>query len=397
MKLKKEKFMDINHKIDTILASPISYWEDGSQDWRAYKPSGGTLPDLREASQLIEMGKAAYELLLEIVTKEETDNLRFKNSLFFLMYFDSLFIYRNLKKIYLGEASSSQQSWLAEALRKIIIRSRGWYQFSDEDTRRTISKNTRPGRLSTTPMIVELASEISRVNNKAVVIRDMAVSDGTTSLDLAVAAAEKKVPISIMATDASLYLYFSEVEDNKVVFNSNGHPLQYEISGKIFQKRDNIPDCYKTVKGKLDKKFNRKNLDMISTITPEVELVANSNKYNISFKEEDLFSPALDIKKADVIRIANLLVEITDDHKGYFFRDEIIKAISGLGNHVKDGAYLVLNNFRKKIEYIGVWRKDASLNTWIRLPASDGINDDLEGVANIDITEGIQENKRNNK
>ena len=65
--------------------------------------------------------------------------------------------------------------------------------------------------------------------------------------------------------------------------------------------------------------------------------------------------------------------------------------IGGLGVRAKDGAYLLLDNFRKKIERVGIWRKDASVTRWVRLPTGPDVCDVLEGVGDINISETPEE------
>ena len=56
-----------------------------------------------------------------------------------------------------------------------------------------------------------------------------------------------------------------------------------------------------------------------------------------------------------------------------------------MGAVAKDGAYLYLNDFRKKIEHVGVWRKDGPSNKWTRLPVAGKFTADLAGVGDIAI------------
>jgi hypothetical protein len=118
-------------------------------------------------------------------------------------------------------------------------------------------------------------------------------------------------------------------------------------------------------------------------LAPEAEGAAAGGPCVVAFREEDALDPDPDLAQADIIRIANLLVESTAEHRGYFARDEIIAAIAGLGLRAGDGAWLVLDNFRQKIERAGLWRKDAAAATWIRHPTPAGLPDVLEGVEDV--------------
>lgn len=367
-------------------SSETDYWGHPDQDWRNYQPAGGSLPDISEAHQFVKMGRRGYLPLLKIASTENNDSLRFKNALYFLMYFDSLFIYRDLKKMF-GRASSSQRSWIAEAMRKTLIRSTGWSDPPPESSRRGVSKNTRPSRLSTTAIIVELSRDIHHCSGRKIIIRDVAVSDGTSSAELADMAAKRGVPVSIVATDAWLYLYYAISDGNQVVFNSRGEPVQYEIQGKTFRRGDKIPASLRQSKEQLEKTFDRDGLERITTIAPDVEALVDSGDYDIVFKEEDLFHPEPDMKEADIIRVANLLVEITKDHRGYYSREEILKAVADLGRCVKDGAYLFLDNYQSKIERCGKWQKDSLPVMWRRLPVAMDIPEVLDGVSDIEISQ----------
>ena len=237
-------------------AAQNSYWEKGDQAWRDYRPTGGALPEVPEAHEFTRMGRAAHEALLDIVLGETDGSLRFKNALFFLMYFDNLFVYRDLKRAF-RHANASRRDLLAEAARKVLIRCTGWSGPPIDSTRRGISKNTRPERLRTSSMIVELADEMWRVTSRKIAIRDIAVSDGSTSLDMAAAAAERRVPIHIVGTDAWLYVYCREIEGNRVAFNSRGEALQFEIDGQTFRRNDSVPDSLSGTKERLRRPIAR--------------------------------------------------------------------------------------------------------------------------------------------
>ena len=56
-----------------------------------------------------------------------------------------------------------------------------------------------------------------------------------------------------------------------------------------------------------------------------------------------------------------------------------------LGSKAKDGAYLYLDNFRKKTEHVGLWRKNESAGRWERQPVEGDHAVDLTGVADIPI------------
>ena len=78
-------------------------------------------------------------------------------------------------------------------------------------------------------------------------------------------------------------------------------------------------------------------------------------------------------------------MERTDDHRGYYRREDIVAAIASLGRKVKDGAHLVIDNFRKKIEHVGHWRKDESRREWVRIPVHGDFVADLAGIENTAI------------
>jgi hypothetical protein len=120
-------------------------------------------------------------------------------------------------------------------------------------------------------------------------------------------------------------------------------------------------------------------------LAPQVDHALRTGELALRFKEEDAFDPDPDIGEADIIRIANLLVERSDDHRGYYYRQDILDAIARLGRAARDGAYLYLDNFRKKVEHVGLWQKDASASEWTRLPVAEDVAVDLAGVTSIPI------------
>jgi hypothetical protein len=123
----------------------------------------------------------------------------------------------------------------------------------------------------------------------------------------------------------------------------------------------------------------------IAMLAPRVAFAAESRPNQLQFGEENAFDPRTDIAEADIIRIANLFVERTEDHRGYYRREDIVAAIAELGRRAKDGAHLFLDNFRKKLEHVGHWRKDGSSQEWVRIPVDGAFVPDLHGVGNITI------------
>ena len=56
-----------------------------------------------------------------------------------------------------------------------------------------------------------------------------------------------------------------------------------------------------------------------------------------------------------------------------------------LGSKARDGAYLYLDNFRKKTEHVGLWRKNEPAGLWERQPVDGDCAVDLSGVEDISI------------
>ena len=235
-------------------------------------------------------------------------------------------------------------------------------------------------------MIVDLAERAFGPSHGTVIIRDMAVSDGVTSLDLAEEAARRGVDVSIAATDLRLYLLYAERDGNEVVAYSNGEPCQYSLGGQTYGLRHaDAPAANREAQAELDEAVRGPATQTITMLAPQVDDAVHTGRLAIRFKEEDAFDPAPDIGEADIIRIANLLVERTDDHRGYYYRPDVLAAISRLGAAAKDGTYLYLDSFRKKVEHVGLWRKDAAAGRWARLPVEGDLAADLEGVSSIPI------------
>jgi len=384
---------DLTQKTHALLASGRDYWSDAVADLHpldpnALLPGSRTLPDFPAAREFVPAGRTAYEHLFAILRAEESDSLTFKNALFLLMYFDSLFVYRALKEIY-KDSAQPQRKWLDAACRKTLIRCVEYPESGHEALTREIPRNTYPRRLATTPMLVALAAELQRDTGRTTVIRDMAVADAVTSLDVAEAAAQQGIPVSITATDIQLYLYFAKLGDDRAVSTGNRTVTQYEIDGRTYGTRhDDVPPSHLIRKKQLDETLASPAADRINMLAPEVELAEASGRYDISFKEEDASHPDPDISGAHIIRVANLFVERTPEHRGYFYRADMVQAIAQLGIPVKDGAYLFVDSFIQKLERVGKWRKDASSSRWIRLPTPTEIPEVLNGIADIDIPKG---------
>lgn len=375
--------VNLSELLDVMLGpNAVDRWQSGDQSWRA---NHAQLPHWPHAQELSHYGWQGCEPLLCVLHEERSDSLQFRNALLLLVYFDSVFVYRELKALY-PVAGHDQRPWFEEACRKILIRCFHSPRDRDHTRFRDISKKTLEGRLSTSPVLVELANTVHVKRGRPAVVHDMAVADGITTLDVAELAAGSGTPLALVASDRFLYLHFGETAANRVAFLSDGRVLQYEIDGIAFSATaGSVPGQYAAATPQLDALFGHPGLQRITMLAPEVELAAASGRHQVSFKEEDVFDPDPDIAHADIIRVANVLVESTHDHRGYFTRREILGAMANLGGLAGDGAYLVLNNFRRQIEYAGVWRKDASRDQWTRLPTPAGLPDDLDGIGDINI------------
>ncbi len=385
---------DVFSKIEEALAVPHDYWEGARQGIATAESFDGLLPEFRalpdcpEATALVAEGAAAWRPLFGIVRGESEDTPAFKNALFLLMYFDCLFVYRVLKARY-AEAPPAQRPWLDVACRKILLRCLEVPETAREAQTREIVRNTWRGRLATTGMIVDLAAQAFAPSQGPVIIRDMAISDGVTTLDLAEEAARRGVDVSITGTDLRLCLRYAEHGRDEAVCYGNCEPIQYVIAGQTYGVRHaDVPAALATVRTGLDETVKGPTARMVTLLAPQVDRAVRTGRYALGFREEDAFHPDPDIAHADIIRVANLLVERTEDHRGYYHREDILKAISRLGRMAKDGAYLYLDNFIKKVERVGLWRKDAAVGEWRRLPAGAGVAVDLEGVGSIPIEAG---------
>lgn len=380
---------DTTQEISRRLAAAPDYWEEAqralspSESLDGMLPASRGLPDCSFAEHLT-AGNAQTSLeLLEVVGLEEADSRVFKNALLVLMYFDNLFVYRRLKEIY-ATAPETQRKWIDAACRKIILRCVEVPEGSQEQLTREIVRNTWRGRLATTEMVAELAADLWRQSRRRIVIRDMAVSDGITTFDLFEATSARNVPVLITGTDLRLFLSYAEHGEDQAVSLSDGSVLQLEIDGTAYGVRHN--DLSAAPAGQrqhLTAALSGPHAVTVSMLAPRVAVVAESRPDELKFAEENAFHPRPDIGTADIIRIANLFVERTEDHRGYYYRADILAAIAELGRRAKDGAHLLLNNFRKKIEHVGHWVKDEATREWVRIPVAGPFVPDLDGVESI--------------
>ncbi len=175
-------------------------------------------------------------------------------------------------------------------------------------------------------------------------------------------------------------------DGNEVVCYSNGEPCQYAIAGQTYGVRHpDVPAALGPAQAELDEAVRGPATQGITMRVPQVDHAVQTGRLGIPFKEEDAFDPDPDIGQADIIRVANRFVERGDDHRGYYYRQDILEAMSRLGKAAKDGAYLYLDNFRKKVEHIGLWRKDASAREWNGLAVGEDFAMNLKGVTSIPI------------
>ena len=381
----------LDAQIDAALSASPNYWQvarrgagltDGPD---TVLPGCRTLPECEVATKLRAKGRAAYVQLFDMLSQETEDTRSFRNAVYLLLYFDSLFVYRELKTLY-PSASEGQRPWLAAACRKILIRCLDVPEESDRALTREVVRNTEPGRLITTHMVVELSHRLAQESGRRIVIRDLAVSDGITTLDLAVAAVERSVPVAITGTDCRLCLRYAREGEDQVVADTSGAPLQYEISERTFGLRHDDPGLApQTEVEQVAKALSGDGVCTVTMLAPEVELAIANGQFDLQFKEENAFEPHADIAEADIIRVANLFVERTNDHRGYYYRNDILRGMGILGSKAKDGAYLYLDNFRKKTEHVGLWRKNESAGLWERQPVDGDCAVDLAGVEDVPI------------
>ena len=184
---------EVVSRIEEAMSSSRDYWEGARRGLRTAEslegllPASRALPECPEGAALVAQGTAASRALLEVVRQEAEDTRAFKHAVFLLMYFDSLFVYRELKARYAG-AAAGQRPWLDVACRKVLLRCLEPPETAHGPLTREIVRNTWRGRLATTRMIVDLAAREFGHAHGTVIIRDMAVSDGVTALDLATGA-----------------------------------------------------------------------------------------------------------------------------------------------------------------------------------------------------------------
>ena len=371
------------------LATATDYWEEARAGLHPFESLDGMLPASRGlpecplASELAAGKRGTCPALLEIAAGETTDSRVFRNALLVLMHLDSLFVYRRLRGL-CPTAPDTQRRWLDAACRKIILRCVEVSEESQDQLTREIVRNTWRGRLATTAMAADLAADLWRRSRRRIAIRDMAVSDGITTLDLVEAVAAREVPAVTTGTDLRLFLTYAEIGGDRAVALSDGSVLQLEIGGTMYGVRQNAVSAGPAGQRQiLTAALTAPDTDTISILAPQVASVAKTRPDELRFCEEDAFDPPADIVEADIIRIANLFVERTDDHRGYYYRGDILAAMAQLGRRAKDGARLLLNNFRKKIEHVGHWRNDASSRQWIRIPVCGPFAPDLDDVESI--------------
>jgi len=377
--------------IDALLSSTPDLWQEAAEGLApgdsldGVLPSSRALPDLPAAQTLAGGGQPASQALLASMRAEVRDTLVLKNALFLLMYFDSLFIYRELKALYRA-APEAQQRWIDVACRKVLLRCLEVPADAHTRLTREIVRHTSRGRLATTELAVGLAADLFAQHGRKIVIRDMAVSDGVTTLDLAEAAARRGVPVSITGTDLQLHLLHAMQGSEGIVSLCDGTVLQCVIAGITYGVRH--ADLSTAPAGRLEvlaAELRGSGGERVTMLAPQVEQVAASGQFDLRFRQEDAFNPHPDIGEADIIRIANLLVERTDRHRGYYCRSDIVEAIARLGSRAKGGAYLLLNNFMQKTEHVGLRKKEKPSPRWVRVPVSGPFREDLSGVSDIPI------------
>ncbi len=81
-----------------------------------------------------------------------------------------------------------------------------------------------------------------------------------------------------------------------------------------YGKLPDVPAALRRAQAELDEAAEGLAAQTITMLAPQVDHAVQTGRFALRFREEDAFHPNPDIGEADLIRIANLLVERTDDH-----------------------------------------------------------------------------------
>jgi|GEM_PF-4973545 len=308
---------------------------------KGMRPNTGGLFQDKGLQEFLVHGRPFYDRLMRIVKEEPGDTIRFRNALYFLLYSKSLFVYQELKAAY-SRLDPSQQ-----ALARVVLQGFLFRVFES-------AKDTYFGRLDeTNRYILSLVENLQGTGNRKIVVRDVAVSDGNTTLALARQLVGKDV--QVVGTDLALYAYSFEADGDKVMMDSEGRALQYEFDGKVYK---DAPDYLQGRKRAIDAKVDLQKAERITLLDPAAESYARDNS-SLIFKEEDIFNPNEDIRQADIIRIANLVMHLSDE--------KVLAAINIVGQKAKDGAYLIIEEWKSR----GIWRKNEQESKWRRISFGD--------------------------
>jgi hypothetical protein len=227
-----------------------------------------------------------------------------------------------------------------------------------------ITRRTWDGRTAASLAIITAEIEGFKRNHPGEVytIGDFAVSDGTSSLELARRFKDNKVRVIGSDKILNLWAIHLTYDGMKVIaiFNPDIRLVQLidEATRRLIHLGMLDQEARNNLKSFIDQKLGSGEIDLIpdseriSLINPEAEEFIASNPGKLEFRSYDVFKPVG--QKFNFIRVAGLLMR----GKHSYFKDEDIKsAISNLGRSLFEGGVILNGEFSEKSAKYDVFRK----------------------------------------
>lgn len=287
----------------------------------------------------------------------------------------SLWAYKEVRKLYDQLDADSDSAKRRDTIN--ILRTIQYYAIdidADPGARyRVINRRTWENRgEGTYPLIERMLADLAG-KYESLTLGDFAVSDGTSSYELAKHLHERGYAVKISGYDKYLQLHYLRMGQRYAVLDDAFQVLHiYDLNGKLLNTRagsNNFTDIDDYMQQWRDIGFEKLRerglLESVSLLNPEAEAYAAQHPERLSFKHHDVFEPLEE--NHQVIRVLGLLLR---GEYSYFADDRIKEGLRALGQGLTNGGYLMNGTLWRHGQQIDSYQK-----TDAKLQYVDGLSD----------------------
>jgi RNA polymerase sigma factor (sigma-70 family) len=175
---------------------------------------------------------------------------------------------------------------------------------------------------------------LRETSSEKTIIGDMAVSDGTSALELAKHYENK--PVKVIGYDRMLSFSMIDLRPNQtMIFDSDGHLWQVIAGDRLLSPNQFYPETVIQLEGEF-RLMDKKNIQTVSLLNPEAEAYALQHPDKLEFRTHDVFQQLT--QRHQFIRVLGLL---NRGEYSYFSDRRIQEALNRLGEALTDHGYLM--------------------------------------------------------